>query len=152
MVSPEPGDATPIVHPFTEIAPAGRLVFRPFRERAAVDREKIAGRPAFPGLLDRQARFIVATSIFLLIGYFALPALVGYRRDFMETRVGPVNIAYLCALSQFFMAWIVAALYVRAANIFDCDAKVILDDTHQHQKTNQQSAPQYPYDRVPDPH
>ena len=48
----------------------------------------------------------------------------------MKTRVGPVNIAYLFALSQFFMAWIIAALYVRAANIFDRDAKAILDDTH----------------------
>ena len=38
----------------------------------------------------------------------------------METRVsGAVNIAYLFALSQFFVAWIIAALYVRAAARFD---------------------------------
>ena len=52
--------------------------------------------------------------------WFALPVLVGYARPFMETRVfGAVNIAYLFALSQFFVAWIIAALYVRAAGRFD---------------------------------
>ena len=55
--------------------------------------------------------------IFFIVYYFALPVLVGYARPLMEKRVlGPVNLAYLFALSQFFMAWIIAALYVRAAN------------------------------------
>ena len=49
--------------------------------------------------------------------YFALPALVGYAPGLMSKRVfGVVNVAYLFALSQFFMAWLIAALYVRAAN------------------------------------
>lgn len=33
--------------------------------------------------------------------------------------LGPVNLAYLFALSQFFMAWIIAALYLRAAGELD---------------------------------
>jgi uncharacterized membrane protein (DUF485 family) len=45
----------------------------------------------------------------------------------MATKVfGVVNIAYLFALSQFFMAWIVALLYVRAANRFDAMARSII--------------------------
>ena len=49
--------------------------------------------------------------IFFVVYYFALPVLIGYARPFMEKRVlGPVNLAYLFALSQFFMAWIIAAL------------------------------------------
>jgi uncharacterized membrane protein (DUF485 family) len=32
---------------------------------------------------------------------------------------GPVNLAYLFALSQFFVAWTIAYLYVRAAREFD---------------------------------
>src|SRR5580698_5979723 len=136
MVSPEPGDPTPNVGAPTDIAPAGRLEPKPSHEQTAVDEtagvdwEKIAALPEFKGLLHRKARFIVPASIFFLVYYLALPALVGYARPFMETRVGPVNIAYLFALSQFFMAWIIAALYVRAANIFDRDAKAILDDAH----------------------
>ena len=65
--------------------------------------------------------------IVFMVYYFALPVLVGYARPLMERRIlGPVNLAYLFALSQFFMAWIIAALYVRAANRFDRQAKDIV--------------------------
>jgi uncharacterized membrane protein (DUF485 family) len=50
----------------------------------------------------------------------------------MERRVwGPVNLAYLFALSQFFTAWIIAALYVRAAARFDKMAQEVLS-SHGH--------------------
>jgi cation/acetate symporter len=53
---------------------------------------------------------------FFIVYYFALPILVGYAPKFMSRPVlGPLNIAYLFALSQFFMAWIIALLYMRAA-------------------------------------
>ena len=67
--------------------------------------------------------------IIFIVYYFALPVLVGYARPLMEKRVfGPVNVAYLFALSQFFMAWIIAALYVRAANRFDRQAREIIEE------------------------
>jgi len=48
--------------------------------------------------------------------------------DLMATKViGQVNLAYLFALSQFFVAWLIAGLYVKAANNFDRLAKDILD-------------------------
>ena len=49
------------------------------------------------------------------------PLLNGLATDFMRTNViGDVNVAYLFALSQFFMAWILAWLYVRRASaVFD---------------------------------
>jgi uncharacterized membrane protein (DUF485 family) len=72
--------------------------------------------------------FIVPAFIFFVVYYFALPVLVGYAPQFMSTKViGEVNLAYLFALSQFFVAWIIAALYVRAANNFDRLAKDILN-------------------------
>jgi uncharacterized membrane protein (DUF485 family) len=40
--------------------------------------------------------------------------------------IGNINIAYLFALSQFIMAWIVMALYVRRAGTFDQLAHNIL--------------------------
>jgi uncharacterized membrane protein (DUF485 family) len=50
----------------------------------------------------------------------------------MEKRVvGPVNLAYLFALSQFFMAWIIAALYVRAAARFDRMANEVVGSEHE---------------------
>lgn len=58
--------------------------------------------------------------VFFLVYYFALPVLVGYAPELMSVRVwGPLNLAYVFALSQFAMAWIVAALYLRAASRWD---------------------------------
>jgi len=134
MASPVPGDPTPIVGAPTDIAPAGHFTPKPAHERSAgedlggVDWEKIAARADFKDLIRRKARFIAPASVFFVVYYFALPGLVGYARPLMVQRVGPVNVAYLFALSQFFMAWIVAALYVRAAGRFDRDAKAILDE------------------------
>ena len=67
--------------------------------------------------------------IFFIVYYFALLVLVGYAREIMEKRVwGAVNFAYLFALSQFFMAWIIAALYIRAAAKFDKMAREVIED------------------------
>jgi uncharacterized membrane protein (DUF485 family) len=41
--------------------------------------------------------------------------------------IGPINLAYLFALSQFFVAWLIAGLYVKAANNFDRLSKDILE-------------------------
>jgi uncharacterized membrane protein (DUF485 family) len=76
--------------------------------------------PAFRGLLRAKRVFIVPATIFFVAYYFALPTLVGYWPELMSTRViGPINIAYLFALSQFVMAWTLMALYIRRARRFD---------------------------------
>ena len=121
---PTAQDATPIVGAATDIAPLGRP--KPPHERTAdeepdvVEWEKLAASQRFRDLLRAKRRFIVPAMIFFIVYYFALPVLIGYARPFMEQRLlGPVNLAYLFALSQFFMAWIIAWLYVRAAARFD---------------------------------
>jgi len=43
---------------------------------------------------------------------------------------GEVNIAYVFALSQFFMAWIMAFVYVRAASGWDKSAASVISDQH----------------------
>jgi uncharacterized membrane protein (DUF485 family) len=90
-------------------------------DRAAADEE-------FKDLMAAKARFVVPATVFFVIYYFALPILVGYAPKFMSTPVlGAVNIAYLFALSQFFVAWFIAWLYVRAAGRFDSKAGRVLD-------------------------
>jgi len=90
--------------------------------------DEIAESKAFNDLMATKRIFIVPAFIFFVVYYFALPVLVGYAPEFMSTKVmGPVNLAYLFALSQFFVAWIIAGLYVRAANDFDRLAKDILE-------------------------
>ena len=89
--------------------------------------DEIAASKQFQDLMATKKIFIVPAFIFFVVYYFALPVLVGYAPQFMSTKIGNVNLAYLFALSQFFVAWIIAGLYVRAANGFDRLAKDILD-------------------------
>lgn len=85
-----------------------------------VNWEALEEQPAFRHLLARKVKFIVPATIFFLIYYLALPVLVGYFPELMKTKVwGEVNLAYLFALSQFFMAWIMAFVYVRVASSWD---------------------------------
>ena len=130
-----PEDPTPIVGSAPDVAPLGHAVPKPAHERTAdeegpdVNWESIAASERFRNLLRAKRRFIIPAMIFFIVYYFALPVAVGYARPFMEKRVwGAVNLAYLFALSQFFMAWIVAAVYMRAATKFDKMAREAIEN------------------------
>lgn len=127
-----PRDPTPVVGAEPDIAPLGGP--KPAHERIAdeepdvVDWGRLAASERFRALLKAKRRFILPATIFFIVYYFALPVLIGYAPAFMEKTVfGPVNLAYLFALSQFFVAWIIAALYVRAAARFDKMAAGVID-------------------------
>ena len=97
--------------------------------------DRIAATKQFNDLMATKKMFIVPAFIFFVVYYFALPILVGYAPNLMATKVaGVVNIAYLFALSQFFVAWLIAWLYVRTASDFDELAKDIIEDAHNQQK------------------
>jgi uncharacterized membrane protein (DUF485 family) len=54
--------------------------------------------------------------------------LVGWHTEMVKKVVlGHLNIAYLFALSQFFMAWIIAFLYTKKSSKFDQQAAAFLD-------------------------
>ena len=90
--------------------------------------DRIAATQQFKDLMATKKIFIVPAFVFFVVYYFALPVLVGYAPAFMSTKViGNVNIAYLFALSQFFVAWIIAGLYVKAANDFDRLSRDIIE-------------------------
>lgn len=90
--------------------------------------DRIAASQQFKDLMATKKVFIVPAFIFFVVYYFALPVLVGYAPNFMATKImGNVNIAYLFALSQFFVAWIIAGLYVKAANDFDRLSRDIIE-------------------------
>lgn len=94
---------------------------------APPDWERIAHDEQFRHLLVKKAKFLVPATFFFVVYYFALPVLVAYVPGLMEREVfGKMNIAYVFALSQFFMAWVLAALYVRVAAGWDREAAEIL--------------------------
>src|SRR5438270_8528911 len=93
-------------------------------EAAAGPREAWEGMEQteeFKQLVRARWKFVIPATVFFLVYYFLLPVLNGVATGFMRTNViGDVNVAYLFALSQFLMAWLLAFFYIRRANtVFD---------------------------------
>ncbi len=129
-------DPTPVVGAETDISLLGREGAKPMHERTAdedtdtINWNRIAASSGFKELIKTKLRFIIPATIFFIIYFFALPLLVGYAPELMNRKVlGSVNVAYLFALSQFFMAWIIALLYVRAASRHDRMAREVIDES-----------------------
>lgn len=132
-MEPKPGDLTPIVGAATDVSPLGRDLPKAAHEMTAdedvdiADWDRVAAMDEFKALLASKRRFIIPATLFFIIYYFALPVSVGYAPEFMDRKVfGYVNIAYVFALSQFFVAWAIAALYVRVATKWDAIALAII--------------------------
>ena len=125
-------DLTPAVSAETDVARLGHSGPPPAHEQTAdedadvVDWDRVAAMEQFKALLRAKTAFIVPAMLFFVVYYFALPVLVGWFPELMEKRLGPVNVAYVFALSQFFMAWAVAFVYLRKAAKFDEQARQII--------------------------
>ena len=124
--SRRPLDPTPIVGTPTDISSLSHSDPKPPHERTAAeeagsaDWRAIATSAPFRDLLRAKRRFIVPALVISTIYYFALPVLVGWFPELMKKKIGDgANLAYLFALSQFFMAWLVAGLYVAKAGAWD---------------------------------
>jgi len=132
-MNPSPRDFTPESAAPTDIAPLGRPQEKPAHERtgaeeaAMADWGAIEADPDFIALLKAKAGFVAPATAFFVVYYFALPIGVGWFPGMMETKVlGDVNLAYLFALSQFFMAWILAFMYVAVAAGWDRRAAAVI--------------------------
>jgi len=136
------GDLTSEVGVATDVAPVG-LKEKPAHELTAaedsdpVDWSHVTRMPEFRAMVRAKLRFIIPATLFFVVYYFALPVLVGYALGFMSKKViGVINIAYLFALSQFFMAWIIAVLYLRAAAKFDKMEHTVIEKALRSKKGN----------------
>ena len=141
MSSKDASDFTPESEAPTDIAPSGRTGRKPSHELTAQDDDDvvnwnaIAAEAEFKDLLSAKARFIISATIFFIIYYFTLLVLVGWFPQVMDRKViGQVNLAYLFALSQFFMAWILAFLYVGAAAGWDRQAAALISRFRRRQR------------------
>ncbi|MEO6913730.1 MAG: DUF485 domain-containing protein [Candidatus Baltobacteraceae bacterium] len=84
------------------------------------DWEALESDPDFRALIAAKRRFVLPATIFFLLYFFALPVLVGYDPALMSRKVwGQVNLAYVFALSEFVMAWVIMLLYIWRARTFD---------------------------------
>lgn len=133
MANPSPGDLTPDVGSQTDIAPLGSGSKPAHTLTAAEDGDRdwdaIAAMAEFKSLVAAKLRFIVPATIFFIVYYLALLILVGFMPELAKKEViGRANLAYVFGLSQFFMAWILAGIYVKIAATWDRRASSILGD------------------------
>ena len=104
-----------------------RPMVTPQTQASHVDWQSIENSSDFRELVHEKRHFIIPATIFFLIYYFGFLVLVGYFPSVVEVNViGNINLAYLLALSEFVMAWIIVYLYVRRARLFDKLAHAIL--------------------------
>ena len=94
--------------------------------------EAIEADPRFQALHRDKNRFLWRMMLFALIYFFCLPIATAYYQDNLKVKVwGVINVGLLFALSQFIVAWVIAAIYAkRANNEFDVRTKSLIADAH----------------------
>ncbi len=81
-----------------------------------VDWTRIERSPEFRELTTRRNRFITRGAIVTFAGFLLYLGLATFATDFMGTTVGGVPIAWLAAMSQVLMTWLVTVAYLRRAD------------------------------------
>jgi len=94
---------------------------------AAIDAD-----PRFQELHRRKTTFLWTLMIISVVYYFLLPIGAAYYQDLFKQKVwGPINFGIVFALSEFIVAWTIAAVYAKRANrVFDTMAAEIIKDAH----------------------
>jgi uncharacterized membrane protein (DUF485 family) len=94
---------------------------------AAIDQD-----PRFQALHKKKSSFLWGLMVFSIVYYFLLPFGAAYFQDLFKVKVwGPLNVGLLFALSEFVVAWVIAAVYATRANRdFDAMAAEIARDAH----------------------
>jgi uncharacterized membrane protein (DUF485 family) len=84
------------------------------------DWDVVAKDPQFRHLIASKRRFVIPATTFFILYYLALPVLIALRPALMSRPVyGPLTLAFVLALSQFAMAWILLAVYLWRSRSFD---------------------------------
>ncbi len=84
---------------------------------STVNWDAISRDPRFQALHKKKTTFLWGLMIFSIIYYFLLPIGAAYYPELFKGKVwGPMNVGILFALSEFVVAWTIAAVYARRAN------------------------------------
>lgn len=94
--------------------------------------ESVEADPRFKSLHRDKNKFLLRMMLFALVYFFLLPISAAYFQDVLRIKIwGVVNIGLLFALSQFIVAWSVAAIYIKRANgEFDHRVNLLAKDAH----------------------
>src|SRR4051812_19605215 len=86
------------------------------RRTDLVDWTRIERSPEFRELTARRHRFIAMLAAFTFVSFGVYLGLATFATGFMGTTVGGVPIAWLAAMSQVLMTWVVTWMYLRKAD------------------------------------
>ena len=101
-------------------------------QKSAINWKAIEADPRFKQLHRDKNRFLWRLMLFALLYFFCLPIATAYFQNILKVKVwGVINVGLLFALSQFIVAWCIAAIYAKRANTeFDARAKALIADAH----------------------
>ena len=100
--------------------------------RSVIHWEAVEADSRFQALHRDKNKFLWRMMLFALVYFFCLPIATAYFQEFLKVKIwGVINVGLLFALSQFIVAWAIAAIYAKRANAeFDARAKALIEDAH----------------------
>jgi uncharacterized membrane protein (DUF485 family) len=84
--------------------------------RAGRDWQAIEASPEFQELVKARRSFLVPATIVFLVGAIGYLLLAAFAQGFMGKDIGGVPIAWLAALTQVALTWIITWAYLRKAD------------------------------------
>lgn len=101
--------------------------------KSEINWSAIEADPRFQALHRKKTTFLWSLMIFSVLYYFMLPIGAAYFPELFRIKVwGVMNVGLLFALSEFVVAWTVAAVYAKRANReFDAMAQEIVKAANQ---------------------
>ena len=84
--------------------------------------DTLAAEPEFRALVRARRWFVIPATIFFVAFYLALPLSIGLAPEVMSRPIGHLTWAYLFALAQIGMGWILLAVYLWRSKAFDLQA------------------------------
>jgi uncharacterized membrane protein (DUF485 family) len=81
-----------------------------------MDWQAIEGSPEFQELVRARRSFLVPATIVFLVGSLGYLLLAAYAQDFMGKDVGGIPVAFLLAVTQVLLTWIITWAYLRKAD------------------------------------
>lgn len=111
------------------------------RGDGAVDWQRIERSSEFNELVARRRRFLWPAAIVTFGGFAVYLLLATFADAFMGTEVAGVPIAWLLAMSQVLLTWVVTAAYLRTADRTFAPLERRVVDAAQPRFTREQPAP-----------
>ncbi|WP_047985511.1 DUF485 domain-containing protein [Ornithinibacillus californiensis] len=98
------------------------------QKESNVNYEKVVESSQFKQLMENKRKFIVPMTIFFLVFYFLLPISTSYGTFLNVPVIGDITWAWIFAVAQFVMTWVICSIYVKKANSFDKEAADIVEN------------------------